>query len=438
MNFSTSYLIPIVFFVSTTLMAQELTGEEWPGWRGPHRDGSWNEKNIVSAFKEKQIDLKWRVPISAGYSGPSVAGGRVYITDRITDPVEKERVMCFDAQDGREIWTYSYECPYSGIGYPAGPRASVIVEENRAYTLGTMGHLYCFDTAKGSVLWRRALNDDYGLQLPTWGISAAPVIAGDKVIVQIGAPNNGCIMAFDKYNGEERWRNMDDPASYSAPMLIEQSGKQVVVVWTGDHVAGLNPETGQIFWQQEFKREKMVIGIATPVYHNGYIFVSSFYNGAMLIKVDPDRLTASTVWHRIGKNERITDALHCCISTPVLEGDHIYGVDSYGQLRCLQLQSGDRVWEDLSLVKPARWANVHLVRNGDHYFMFNEQGELIIGRLSPERFSEISRTQLIEPTLVQLNRSGEGVTWAHPAFAYGHVFIRNDKELVCADLRARE
>ena len=145
-------------------------------------------------------------------------------------------------------------------------------------------------------------------------------------------------------------------------------------------------------------------------------------------------MKASKVWQRAGQNERKTDALHCCISTPLIIGEFIYGVDSYGELRCLDLKTGDRIWEDLTAVKKARWANIHFVRNGNLIYMFNENGELIIATLSEKEFHEISRAKLIEPTNVQLSRSGIGVTWAHPAFAYKHVFIRSDTELVCADL----
>ena len=154
----------------------------------------------------------------------------------------------------------------------------------------------------------------------------------------------------------------------------------------------------------------------------------------MLLKLHEEKLSATRVWRRQGKNERNTDALHCIMSTPLILGDYIYGVDSYGELRCLDLLTGDRIWEDLSAVKKARWANIHFIQNGEIIYMFNEQGELITSKLSKEGFQEISRAKLIEPTTEQLSRSGEGVTWAHPGFAYRHVFIRSDKELLCADL----
>jgi outer membrane protein assembly factor BamB len=409
---------------------------DWPDWRGVNRDGTWHEKGVIKSFDSEFITPKWSVPVSAGYSGPTVSDQRVYVTDRTTKPA-RERVHCYNANTGELIWSFNYDCDYYGVGYPAGPRASVVIDEDRAYSLGTMGHLFCFDKATGKVLWKKDLNIEYEIRMPIWGIAAAPLIYGKSVILNIGGSNNACVVALDKLTGMELWRNLEDDASYVAPILIKQAAKDVLVVWSGQNVVGMNPENGTVYWIEEFEQKKMVINIATPVVENNYLFVSSFYDGSMLLKLDEEKLEVKMVWRRQGKSERNTDALHCIMSTPVILGDYIYGVDSYGELRCLDLHTGDRIWEDLTAVKKARWANIYFVQNGDIMYMFNEQGELLTANLSAEGFHEISRAKLIEPTHEQLNRSGEGVTWAHPAFAYKHVFVRSDKELICADLSER-
>lgn len=403
---------------------------DWPDWRGVNRDGKWHEKGILQRFDTELISPKWSVSVSSGYSGPTVSDHKVYVTDRINMPAQ-ERVHCFNANSGELVWSYSYDCVYYGVGYPAGPRASVVIDEDRAYSLGTMGNLFCFDKASGNVLWQRDLNKDYEIRMPIWGIAGAPLIVDDKLILNIGGINNAGVIALDKHTGKETWRNLEDDASYSAPILIKQAGQPVVVIWTGQNVVGMNPENGSVYWTEEFSQHKMVINIATPVIENNYLFVSSFYDGSMLLKLDEKQLSASRVWRRQGKSERNTDALHSCISTPVIQGDYIYGVDSYGELRCLNLKTGDRIWEDLTAVNKARWGNIHFTQNKDLFYMFNEHGELAIAKLSVRGYDEISRAKLIEPTNEQLNR---GVTWAHPAFAYKHIFIRSDTELLCADL----
>jgi hypothetical protein len=190
-------------------------------------------------------------------------------------------------------------------------------------------------------------------------------------------------------------------------------------------------------WQQEYRQPRWVISVATPVVHGDRLFCSSFYGGSILIRLARDRLAAQTLWHRLGPDEYQTDALHSLIVTPYLEGQHIYGVDSHGQLRCLEAATGDRVWEDRTATSQLRWGTLHMVRHAQtgNIWMFNDRGQLIISRLSPSGFYQISRARLLRPTKQQLRRRG-GVCWSHPAFAYRHVFNRNDEELVCASLAA--
>jgi outer membrane protein assembly factor BamB len=421
----------LIATISVTFSAQ---ADEWPQWRGPNRDGLWKETGVVEKFASDKLKLRWEVPVTNGYSGPTVADGRVFLTERVTEPDQLERVRAFDWRDGKELWSHEYPCNYVGVGYTDGPRASVTVDDDRAYSLGTMGHLFCFDAAKGTILFQQDLAKEYDIQMPIWGIAASPLVEGDLLILHIGG-KNACIVALDKRTGALRWKALDDRASYSAPIIIEQAGKRVLVCWTGDNVVGLNPQTGEVHWKEAFTPTRMVIGIATPAIGNDRLFVSCFYDGSLTLKLDQDKPAVEKVWRRLGPDEQHTDSLHSIISTPYVEGDYVYGVDSYGELRCLDNKTGDRVWENLQATPKSRWSTIHMVRNGDKTWMFNERGELLIAKLSPEGYEEISRTQLIEPTPGQLDRRG-GVCWSHPAYAYKHVFARNDDKLVCASLEA--
>lgn len=422
--------------IVTLLICISAVAADWPQWRGPNRDGIWREKGIVKRFDTRQLPVRWRTKISNGYSGPTVADGRIYVTDRLVTPAQIERVHCFDAKTGEKIWSHDYECRYERISHRNGPRAAVTINDSRAYSLGTMGHLFCFDAADGSVLWARDLRKEYKIRMPMWGIAASPLIEEKLVIVQIGG-RDACLVAFNKVTGKEVWRALSDRTGYSAPIVIEQAGKRVLVCWTGERIVGLDSLTGELYWQHPFPPFKMIHNISTPVFENNFIFVSGFFDGSLLLKVHPDKLAVEKVWQRRGPNERNTESLHCCISTPILQGDYIYGVDSYGELRCLDLHTGDRIWESLLAVPKARWANIHMVRHEDQIWMFNEHGELIISKLSPKGYQQISRAKLIEPTQGQLDERG-GVCWTHPAFAYKHVYVRNDEELICADLSAKE
>ncbi len=423
----------LILIITGLLFFTSVSSMDWPDWRGNNRDGIWKESGIVKKFNGKTIPLKWSIPCGPGYSGPTVSGGRVYITDRPEKSAASERVLCVDAKNGNTIWTYSYACQYGNVGYPNGPRTSVVINDEKAYSLGTVGNLFCFDAKTGTVLWQRDLNREYQIKMPIWGIASTPLIYENRIIIPIGGSMSASIIALDKNSGKEIWRSMNDKISYSPPVLIQQAGKPVVVVWTADNLNGLDPETGKVYWKIPFS-VKMGMGISTPVRYGDYLFVSCFYSGSLLVKLSRQSITAEKIWLRVGESEYKTDALHCAINTPLIKDDCIYGVDSYGELRCLRLLTGDRLWENLSAVTKNRWANIHFIQNGEQTWMFNEHGELLITQLSPQGLKILSRAKLIEPTTGQLNRNGTGVTWSHPAFANRHVFARNDNSLICAYL----
>jgi outer membrane protein assembly factor BamB len=413
------------------LLPLAARADDWPQWRGKNRDGVWSETGIVESLP-KQIPAKWRAPLGAGYSGPTVADGRVFVTDRLTKPEQVERIHCFDEQTGDEKWSITYPAPYGEIGYQAGPRAAVTVQDGLAYALGATGILHCVDAASGDIRWKKDLKTEYQIVMPIWGIAGAPLMYNDLVILHIGG-KDACVVALDRKTGKHTWQALSDRAQYTAPILVRQAGKDVVIVWTGDSVAGLDPASGKVYWRVEWKPRNMPIGIATPVVEGNRVFFTSFYDGSLMLGLRDDKPDVEKLWQIAGRDERNTLALHSIISTPLMKDGYIYGVDAYGELRCLDAKNGDRLWEDTTATPKARWSNIHFVQNGEKTWMFNERGELLIAKLSPEGFEEISRGKLIAPTQEQLRQRG-GVCWAHPAFANKCVFIRNDKELVCASL----
>lgn len=429
-------LVPAALITAISLCLSPILADDWPQWRGPNRDGIWRETGIIEEFSGPEVKLRWRAKISGGYSGPTVADGRVFVTDRVTEPQELERVLAFDWQTGQPLWTFAYPCVYRNVTYRTGPRASITVHEGLAYALGTMGHLHCLDAKTGRLVWKKIPGEDWEVDVPTWGVAAAPLVEGDLLIVQIGV-KEACVVALDRKTGEIRWTALKDPASYSAPIVITQAGRRIVVCWTGERLAGLDALTGSVVWDLPFPHRRWIDGIITPVWdtERHRLFISCFNCGSLLLNLDPHRLTVKNVWQRQGINEIQTDSLHILMGNPVLKEDWIFGVDSYGQFRCLDARTGERIWEDLTLTSQARWGTLHMVQHGDHVWMFNDRGELMITKLTPQGVRVISKAKFLSPTRGQLSR-GQGVTWSHPAFAYRHVFNRNDEEIVCADLTA--
>ncbi len=422
----------VLLFISLP-QAIKVVADDWPQWRGIARDGKWNETGIRDDLPDGQLPLQWSVEIGSGYTGPTVADGRVYVMDKQAEDRDAiERVLCFDSATGTSLWKHSYPSDYK-ISYTAGPRASVTIHNGRAYSVGAMGHFHCLDAKSGSVIWSRNLQVDYKIRMPIWGIAASPLIYHDLVIQQVSGEEGACMVAFQLADGKEVWRSLSDRAGYSSPIIIKQAGQDVLACWTGDSLSGLDPKTGKVYWGHPFPPRNMPIGIGDPIIDDDKLFVSSFYDGSLMVRVPKDKLASEVIWKEVGTDEEHTQSLHSMIGTCLMRNGFVFGADSYGEFRCLDASNGKRIWEDLTAVPKARWAAIHMVEQADRVWMFNERGELLIARLSSDGLKIIDRCQLIEPTTAQLPRRG-GVCWSHPAFAEKSVFARNDKKLVRASL----
>jgi len=431
-RFFTSAIVP---FAAGALLLGNSWADDWPQWRGPNRDGVWKETGIVEQLPSGQLPYVWSVDLGPGYSGPTVAQGRVYVMDRQPkDRDATERIHCIDSETGKSLWVVEYPAEYR-ISYTAGPRASVTIDQGKAYCVGAMGHFHCLDATTGAVIWKRDLQKDYDIQMPIWGIAASPLIYENLVVQQVCGSGGACMVAFDKQTGKEVWRALKDRGAYSSPILIRQAQRDVLVCWTGDSLTGLDPKTGEILWGHPFPPSRMPIGVGDPVLSGEQLFVSSFYDGSLMVRVPSDKVGMEVVWRAVGPDEQHTESLHAMIGSCIVEDNLVYGTDSYGEFRCLDGLTGQRIWEDTTAVPRARWATIHMVRQADRVWMFNERGELLITKLSREGMQIQSRSQLIEPTRDQLGQRG-GVCWSHPAFAQKSIFVRNDRRLVRVSLES--
>ena len=434
-----------------------VRADDWPQWLGPKRDGVWRETGILEKFPKGGPKVLWRTPIGGGYSGPAVSGNRVYITDRLlaTDAKNpnsgfdknsipgKERVLCLDNASGQIVWKHEYDCNYD-LQYPAGPRTTPVVDNGKVYTVGAMGDLFCLDVADGKVVWSKNFPKEYNAPVQVWGFSSHPLLDGDKLICLVGGEGS-LVVAFHKETGKEIWRSTSvNHAGYCPPIIIEAGGKRQLIIWHPQALVSLDPETGKEYWSQKFE-VKADLTIPTPRQDGDRLFVSSFYNGSMMLKLDQSKPAATLLWKGKAQSEqpRLTDGLHSIISTPFFKGDCIYGVCSYGELRGLKADTGERLWQTFQATTGAgeeRWSNAFIVANGDRFFLFNEHGDLIIASLTPQAYKEISRAHLLEPTNMMVSgqrpKDHPAVLWSHPAFAHKSIYARNDKEIIRVSLAA--
>jgi outer membrane protein assembly factor BamB len=420
-----------------------LHADDWPEFRGKGRLGLWNESGIVTTFPAEGLRVVWRTPVHAGYSGPSVAAGRVFLTDyRETGPRRGiERAFALDETTGKMLWAREWPVEYGRLSYnwAIGPRATPTVDAERVYVLGATGVLMGLQVATGDIVWQKDFVKEYATSLPTWGMTSAPLVDGNRLIAVVGGEDNAKVVAFDKMTGRELWRALpaNSEPGYSQPIIVQGGGTRQLIIWHAGALASLNPETGAVYWELPME-VGAGMAIATPVQNGNRLFVTSFYSGPMMVELDEHRPVARVLWRGKSESEIQTDGLHSTINTPIFEGNHVYGICSYGQFRALDASTGRRIWETQAVTRErVRWASGLMVKNGDRVFINNDRGELIIAQLSPEGYREMSRTQLIKPTSPPGNRRElTVVNWTHPAYANRRVYVRNDEEIVSYSLSA--
>lgn len=430
-----------------TLSSYSLA-DDWPQWLGPQRDGVWRESGLIEKFPEGGPTIRWRTPLGIGYSGPAVAGDGVYVLDLQREVDENgrprratrkgipgtERVLCFSAASGKLQWSRDYDCPYT-ISYPGGPRTTPLVEGDRLYTLGAMGDLACQNAADGTLRWSKKLLESYKTDVPVWGYAAHPLVEGELLICLVGGPDSA-VVAFDKNTGQEVWKALSsEEIGYSPPMIYELDGKRQLIIWLSEAIYGLDPTSGKQFWKQEYPigvpPMRPSVNIVTVKQTNEFLFLATFYHGPLMFKVMADQ--PSVVWKGKSNNAALPDGAHAVMSSPVFHDGHGYAVGNQGELRCFEIAAGKQKWQSYASVASRRadCGTVFMVPQGDRHVMFNDQGDLILARLTPERYEEIDRAHILDAASFA---RGRNVVWSHPAFAQRCVFARNDKEIVCVDM----
>ena len=440
-----SWAIRVSLVIACTSMAGALVrADDWPYYRGKAGLGLWEETGILETFPDTGLAsrVRWRTPLRSGYSGPAVADGRVFITDFqfTTRPRGIERALALDEKTGQILWTQEWEDDYSGVSYDRGPRATPTVDGDRVYILGSKGAFLCLNVKTGEVLWKKHFLRDYHAPTERWadtyGFVAPPFIDGERVIAKVGGQPNAKVIAFDKRTGKEIWRALssDTGVAYSPLVIIEAAQRRQLVVWHDSAVDALDPETGEVLWEFPWERASS-LAVPSPVQAGSLLFFSGYY-GARVLTLDQNKPGAKLVWRSTSESETVTDKINALIMTPLIIGDYVYGIDSHGELRCLDLKTGERIWATQVVTKErALHASAHIVRNGDRVFINNDFGELIIAKLAPDGYHEISRTKLIEPTTpASQRRTGGKINWVHPAYANKHIIIRNDEEIISVSL----
>ena len=382
----------------------------WTNFRGPKRDGRYDEATVSTNWPSTGLPVVWKQPVGVGYASFVVADGKAYTIEQRRS---QEVVAAYDLNNGHELWTQKWNAEFTD-STGDGPRSTPTWDQGRLYALGATGELRCLDANSGAVIWgKNILNDNSAKNLP-WAMAASPLIVDDKVIVLPGGGNGKSVVAYNKNTGAPVWKALGDPQAYVSPMLVELAGRRQIVVVSSYRVVGLAPENGALLWSYPWDTD-MGINVSQPIMvdKNRFFISSGYGKGAALVEVkgSGDSFTASTVWENKNMKNKFNSS--------VLHNGYVYGLDE-GILVCLDVNTGERKW------KEGRYGYGQVVLAGNHLIVTSDQGDLALVNASPDKYTEVARFSAVQ-----------GQTWNYPAIANGKLLVRNSNEMAAFDISGK-
>ena len=383
----------------------------WTDFRGPNRDGHYRERPILTHWPADGLKPIWKQPVGGGYASFVIAGGRAFT---IEQRGPQEIVAAYDVKTGRELWTSAWTAKFHESMGGTGPRATPAWADGRVYALGGLGELRCLDAATGALVWRTNILEDSGARNLQWGMSAAPLVVDDTVVVLPGGSNGQSVVAYDRRTGKRAWSALNDQQAYSSPMLVTLGGVRQILVFSASRVMGVTPDRGDVLWEYPWTTDYDVNAGQPIVIGDNRVFVSSGYGGGAavveLTRSDSAGFQVREVWRNIRMKNQFTSS--------VLHEGFIYGLDE-SILACLDAATGELKW------KGGRYGYGQVLLASGHLIVLGEEGDLVLVRASPDRHQELARFPALE-----------GKTWNHPAMSDGILLVRNINEMAAFDLRS--
>ena len=327
---------------------------DWPQWRGPNRDGISSETGLLTSWPADGPRVVWKISgVGEGYSSPAIAKGRIYTQGQRG---EQQYVLAFDAVTGKKLWETPTGSAFRHRQSGNGPRGTPTVDGSRVYAMAADGTLACLEAATGKVIWSQNVVRKYGGSVILYGISESPLVDGDRLIVMPGGAG-ASVVALDKLTGDLRWKTGSDQAGYSSAIVADVGGLHQVLALTGDALLSIKADDGELLWRYT-KVSDRVLGVATPIYHDGYLFVSTaFDTDCALLKLSPRAM--SEVYF---KRAMMT---YFYFSTPVLVGDTLYSY-SNSILTAMEFKTGKVAWKHHSVGRGSViYADKHLYVLGE-------------------------------------------------------------------------
>ena len=381
--------------------------EDWPQWRGPHRDGVATGFIEPKAWPEK-LKLKWKVEVGEGHSSPVVADGRIYMHTR---QGEREVLSCLRPEDGTLLWQQTYTAPYTmnpaAAGHGKGVKSTPVVAGGRIYTFGINGTLSCFDAKTGKPQWRKEFGS------PDFGVAMSPVVDNGLVIAHVGNNKQGALTALAGEAGERKWSWAGDGPAYASPIVVELGGTRQVVTQSRSNIVGVSADTGELLWRIPYTTDYDQNIVTPALYHDTLIF-SGVGNPAIGVKLlkRGSAWTTETVWQN--------KDLSMYMSSPVVIGDLLFGLSmrKRGQLVCLNPATGATLWTSEGRLADS----AAIVSAGSVLLLLTTDADLIVFRRSDKAFEQIRKYSV-----------ASSPTWAHPVIVGHGILIKDATTLALWD-----
>lgn len=380
---------------------------DWPQWRGPNRDGISAETGLLASWPSGGPKVVWRINgLGVGYSSFSIVGGRMYTQGQRG---KQEFVIALDVHNGNKIWETVTSRDFEN-DRGSGPRGTPTFDNGKLYAMTGEGTVVCLDAASGKIIWQIDSVKKFGARIPQWGYSESPLIDGDRVIVMPGG-RGASLVSLDKRTGEVQWKTGDDHAGYSSAILADVGGTKQVVVLSSQSAFGVQESTGELLWRYG-KIANNVANIATPIYHDGAVFLSSAYDtGCALLKLNPKGMQ-EVYFNRDMMNH---------YSSSVLVDGVLYGY-SNALLTAMDFSSGKQLWRSRSVGKGSvTFAEKHL-------YALGEDGMVGLIEASPAAYKEVSRFEY---------QKGSLPSWSPLVISDGRMYLRDQDNLTTYDIKGK-
>jgi outer membrane protein assembly factor BamB len=380
----------------------------WTNFRGPNRDGRYEERAVKVNWPAGGLKPMWKQPVGGGFSSFVVADGTAYTIEQRRN---QEVVAAYNVETGRELWTHGWNAAFSPDDTGDGPRSTPTWDAGRLYALGAEGELRSLDAKTGKLIWQKNILSDNGASNIQWGMVASPLIVDDKVVVLAGGTSGKSVVAYNKLTGARVWSSLNDRASYTSPMLVTLAGKRQILVVTASRIAGLEPADGAVLWTHPWD-VSYGINVSQPlvVSQNRFFISAGYGKGAALVELSGSGKTFTTkaVWENINLKTKF--------NSPVIANGHAYGLDE-GILTCVDLATGERKW------KGGRYGYGQVLLASNHLIVTTDAGDIVLVKADPAGYAEVARFNALS-----------GKTWNVPALANGRLLVRNGNEMAAYNL----